>query len=170
QFENNLYNDWITKCRYYGMFDDIRVTLAAIPPQHLGYFNRPIPQQGDTDGDGLTDFQEALIFKSNPALLDTDADGQNDWDESMAGTDLRNPRSFFGLWVEAHPGDSRPIFCWHTTAGRRYDLETCPSLNESPWTAVPGYEQLNGDGSTMQYTHAGTGVDGAAYRLRVVNP
>jgi|GEM_PF-2866168 len=47
----------------------------------------------DTDGDGITDFVEAisLDLMSSPTLADTDGDGLDDNREGQAGTDPRNP-------------------------------------------------------------------------------
>ena len=39
----------------------------------------------DTDGDGLTDFDEVRIYKSNPTLADTDGDGYPDGQEVAGG-------------------------------------------------------------------------------------
>jgi outer membrane protein OmpA-like peptidoglycan-associated protein len=39
------------------------------------------PNNPDTDGDGLTDGEEYLTYKTNPLKVDTDGDGLNDYDE-----------------------------------------------------------------------------------------
>ena len=41
------------------------------------------PYNADTDGDGLSDFEEVRRYSSNPHLVDTDADGIPDYDEVM---------------------------------------------------------------------------------------
>lgn len=41
------------------------------------------PKVADTDGDGLTDGQEYLTYKTNPLQVDTDLDGLSDYDEVM---------------------------------------------------------------------------------------
>lgn len=40
----------------------------------------------DTDGDGLSDWRETSIYKTNPELADTDGDGYSDYDEILGGT------------------------------------------------------------------------------------
>jgi len=35
----------------------------------------------DTDGDGLVDLEEIIVYKTNPLLTDTDADGFSDFTE-----------------------------------------------------------------------------------------
>jgi outer membrane protein OmpA-like peptidoglycan-associated protein len=39
------------------------------------------PRNPDTDGDGLTDGEEVLVYKTNPLSIDTDLDGLSDFDE-----------------------------------------------------------------------------------------
>ena len=46
------------------------------------------PYNPDTDGDGLTDYQEVRIYFTNPLNLDTDGDGINDFDE------IHNPKGY----------------------------------------------------------------------------
>jgi hypothetical protein len=41
----------------------------------------------DTDGDGLSDYEERYIYGTSPYLVDTDSDGISDYDEIMAGQD-----------------------------------------------------------------------------------
>ncbi|HSM54741.1 MAG TPA: protein kinase [Candidatus Sulfomarinibacteraceae bacterium] len=50
------------------------------------------PENPDTDGDGLLDGEEVLIYGCNPLMRDTDGDFLNDWDEvHIYGTDCSNP-------------------------------------------------------------------------------
>lgn len=44
-------------------------------------------QNIDTDGDGLSDYDEIYIYGTSPYLVDTDSDGISDYDEVMRGTD-----------------------------------------------------------------------------------
>lgn len=45
----------------------------------------------DTDGDGLTDYDEVYVYKTSPYLKDTDSDGIDDKTEILAGTDPNCP-------------------------------------------------------------------------------
>ncbi len=45
----------------------------------------------DTDGDGLTDYDEIYVFRTSPYLADTDGDGLSDYDEVYGGTDPNCP-------------------------------------------------------------------------------
>lgn len=51
------------------------------------------PHKADTDGDGLTDGQEMLVYHTNPLLTDTDGDGVPDGVEIQTGSDPLNPLS-----------------------------------------------------------------------------
>lgn len=61
------------------------------------------PYNPDTDGDGLTDYQEVRIYFTNPLNLDTDEDGINDFDE------IPNPKGhkkFFSTIVTMYQGQN----------------------------------------------------------------
>jgi outer membrane protein OmpA-like peptidoglycan-associated protein len=48
----------------------------------------------DSDGDGLSDYDEIYVYSTNPLSPDTDEDGLNDYEEVMTyGTDPLNPDS-----------------------------------------------------------------------------
>lgn len=43
------------------------------------------PKKSDTDGDGLVDYSEVMVFHTDPLNPDTDHDGYNDWEEIKKG-------------------------------------------------------------------------------------
>jgi hypothetical protein len=49
------------------------------------------PKLKDSDGDGLSDYDEVNIYKTSPYLPDSDSDGISDKDEIAAGTDPNCP-------------------------------------------------------------------------------
>ncbi len=49
------------------------------------------PTVPDTDGDGLTDGDELLVYRTNPLVMDSDGDGRADRDEVLQGTDPTDP-------------------------------------------------------------------------------
>ncbi len=49
----------------------------------------------DTDSDGLNDFEEATVYRTDPLLTDTDEDGAGDFEEIMIGTDPLVPETRF---------------------------------------------------------------------------
>lgn len=54
----------------------------------LGTVNTDLLMETDTDGDGLSDYQELYIYNTSPYLVDTDSDGFSDYEEVMVrGTD-----------------------------------------------------------------------------------
>jgi DNA-binding beta-propeller fold protein YncE len=75
-------------------------TDALLDPDHDGLTNLQEYQFGtdihnpDTDGDGLTDGQEVLLYHTNPLVADTDGDGVPDGVEIETATDPNDPTSF----------------------------------------------------------------------------
>lgn len=49
------------------------------------------PQNGDTDADGLGDYEEARVWQTDPKRIDTDGDGVRDGDEVRRGTSPTGP-------------------------------------------------------------------------------
>lgn len=52
-----------------------------------------ILSQRDTDGDGLSDWQEIFVYGTSPYLVDSDGDGFSDYEEVMAESDPLDPKS-----------------------------------------------------------------------------
>ena len=46
----------------------------------------------DTDGDGLSDYDEINVYKTSPYLQDTDSDGMSDFDQVIAGLNPTCPQ------------------------------------------------------------------------------
>ncbi len=92
QFENNYFSHVNARVGYVGMVDNIRVTLADIPPILLGYY-RDTSRFVDRDRDGMNDHWEKYYFKDvNPAPDDDpDDDGQNNLLEFKHSTHPRIP-------------------------------------------------------------------------------
>ena len=49
------------------------------------------PNKADTDGDGLTDYEEVVIYQTNPLVSDTDGDRQSDGQEVRSGSNPNGP-------------------------------------------------------------------------------
>jgi parallel beta-helix repeat protein len=55
------------------------------------------PHNPDTDNDGLTDGEEVNTYGTNPLNNDTDSDGRNDGQEVASGTNPNDGTSFIGI-------------------------------------------------------------------------
>ena len=87
QFYSLPYLDTIS-CQYLGDFDDIRITLAAVPREQLGYFIHPKPSGTDSDDDSISDMDEQLVYFTDPYKTDSDNDGlDDDYELSTTQTD-----------------------------------------------------------------------------------
>lgn len=73
----------------------------------------------DTDGDGLTDYNELYVYKTSPYLADTDGDGYTDQSEITAGT---NPTCPAGADCESTLSNSDATSRGSGTAGFGADL------------------------------------------------
>jgi hypothetical protein len=59
----------------------------------MGRMEAQIQPHLDTDGDGISDYDEVFLHGTDPLDVDTDGDGLSDSDELAAGTDILNPDS-----------------------------------------------------------------------------
>lgn len=80
------------------------VTLSDAQPSAEVYFVYGPLDNVDSDGDGLSDYQEADVLGTDAYDADPDGDGAPDSDEIYAGTDPFDPSSFPA--VQAGPEDS----------------------------------------------------------------
>jgi hypothetical protein len=94
---------------------------------------------GDTDGDGLSDWDEVNIYGTDPYHKDTDRDGLTDWEEVMVyGTDPLNPDSdCFRLNCDSPIGSSP--HCDGFTDGEevQWGWDPCDPTSPTPGTKLP---------------------------------
>jgi hypothetical protein len=69
---------------------DGRVSFKTVKELELEYTEQLKTQ--DTDGDGLSDYDELYLFRTSPFLVDSDSDGISDYDEVMNMTDPNCPK------------------------------------------------------------------------------
>lgn len=95
--------------------------------------------EGDDDGDGLSNAWEKSLGTHERPGADYDGDGMGDWEEWRAGTDPTDRDSLLAfsgirqLVVEVPPGsEEAPVRTmrvqWHCMPGRSYRLEWLPGL------------------------------------------
>ena len=117
----------------------------------------------DQNGNGLDDVWEAVFHASslNP-LADDDGDGFSNFQESVAGTDPRDPNSHPPMVAVSVAGSSVTL-TWGTDAGKQYRVQTSPSLSTTAtWTYLG--TPLVGTGGNVSATF---GTDGSVRYYRV---
>jgi hypothetical protein len=80
----------------------------------------------DTDGDGLSDWDELNIYNTNATNPDTDGDGVSDGDEVNNGTDPLDPNCLSPTgWADESTREAEPDRCWSNTREREeYSVTT----------------------------------------------
>ena len=69
-----------------------RSTVAFKTQSELQEERMEALKQKDTDGDGLSDYDELFIFQTSPYLADSDSDGHDDKVEIESGNDPNCPQ------------------------------------------------------------------------------
>lgn len=120
----------------------------------------------DQNGNQQSDVWEMIFGASGlPAAGDADGDGWSNALESAAGTNPRDGASFPGLRLDAAAGS---LFAgWSGLAGKRYTLETKPSLTSGTWTALG--PDVVGTGAAMELPIAPGAATAGFFRLRAAD-
>jgi hypothetical protein len=122
----------------------------------------------DTDGDGLTDVQEAILG-TDPNNPDTDADGASDGTEAAAGTDPLDASSTFKMSeISKNPANGEVTVSWSSVPGKTYKLESTESLDPASWQDVAGAESVASQGATTSTAVGSPGDVRRFYRAVVV--
>jgi hypothetical protein len=100
------------------------------------------PDFNDNDGDGLTNYNEAVIYNSDLNDPDTDNDNSNDYFESIAGTSLTDSSDYFDMQSSM---DNTGLFNigFNTKSGREYSISVSDDLTN--WY---NWKTESGNGST----------------------
>ncbi len=122
---------------------------VSSPPLSL----RVIDGSLDTDGEGLTDYQELCILGTNEADPDTDGDGVNDAAETSAGAPMDTDND--GIMDALDPdddGDGVP------TVNEDPNGDSDPTTDDTDGDGVPDYLDVDDDGDGV--LTAGEDLDG----------
>lgn len=140
-------------------------------------------QQTDTDGDGLSDYDEVNTYGTSPYLEDSDSDGFNDKQEIDAGhdpncagtdncfrTDVIGINSNFNT-VDAQAllsGNSNPQSLRNLLAQRGFSQDVLDSISDQQLMLVyqqalsgqtPDFNSVNGNGATQTNTTPNNSLD-----------
>jgi hypothetical protein len=122
----------------------------------------------DTDGDGLTDAEEALLG-TNPLLADTDGDSQSDGDEVVAGSNPLSSNSFFRFEaILTAPGAVR--LDWPAITNREYTLYRALGNYTNDVAFDPLITGLTVTVNGTLVTNVASPEQRAVYRVRVKKP
>ena len=96
------------------------------PPSTRDVYDCLVMEAVDTDGDGLSDWDELNIYNTNATNHDTDGDGVSDGDEVNNGTDPLDPNCLSPTgWADESTREAEPDSCWRNTREREeYSVTT----------------------------------------------
>jgi hypothetical protein len=101
-----------------------------------------IEDTGDADGDGLNNYEEAIVYNSNLNSSDSDNDNYSDYFESIAGTSLIDANDYFYLEGSLN---SLGIYnlAFDSKLNRNYSIKISDNLDD--WY---DWKTESGDGTT----------------------
>lgn len=120
----------------------------------------------DTDSDGMDDAWEMAHFGNltRDGKGYADQDGQSDLNEFLAGTDPKDPASFFhGEVLKPLPNGDLPL-TWTALPGRTYRVKFKNNLNDMMWQDLPANISITGATATA-VDHSVGGSDQRYYRV-----
>jgi uncharacterized protein (DUF1800 family) len=104
----------------------------------------------DLNHNGQSDVWEMIYNAFNlPANGDPDGDGFTNAQEALAGTNPNDPKSYPVLQITPN-GSGSMLLSWPSQPGKRYSLLGTNDLKSGNWT--PAYPDVVGTGGTMQLT------------------
>jgi len=131
--------------------------------QYFGNFDQD--GHDDYDSDGLSNIGE-YECGSNPTLMDTDGDGMTDWQEWVAGVSATNANSFFRMeGCDPETNTGLFVFYWDTVTGRLYSVYSITNLMERCWETNVYREP--GTNKRRAYTNEDTSAATKFFRLGV---
>lgn len=120
---------------------------------------------GDADGDGLSNGQEAQLG-FDPTQADTDGDGYDDRSEHVAGTSGTDGDDMLALGMDPSGAVSgAAAFRWRSATGRVYSVLYSTNLM-GLWSAPP-LRVVHGDGTDQSFTNEDAMASKGYFRLKV---
>jgi|TARA_A100001015_G_scaffold143030_1_gene158643 hypothetical protein len=96
------------------------------------------PDFSDDDGDGLNNYNEAVIYNSNLNSADSDNDNTSDYFESIAGTSLTDPSDYFYMQGSMNTSGLYNLE-YSTKSSREYSISVSDDLvNWYNWKTESG--------------------------------
>ena len=89
----------------------------------------------DTDGDGLSDWEELYLYGTAINDTDSDNDGVSDWAESQAGSNPNDSSSRLEF-TAITPSGSNITLSWESASNRTYRLFQSTNLVTTPWSEI----------------------------------
>jgi hypothetical protein len=120
----------------------------------------------DRNHNGISDAWESYFFgevsTNRTSQTDTDGDGMTDYEEFIAGTDPTNPASNL-RFLSAIQTDRLVQFEWSAIPGRIYQVQSSTNLQD--WTPVTDWLQARVSPMSYTITNASSGAN--LYRVQV---
>jgi len=135
---------------------------ALVGGTPAGFTLGEVPQPIDTDGDGLTDDQEAAL-STNPNLADTDGDGLSDGLEVRLGTAPTDANSTFQVTAALTNADELNL-TWPSNPGNNYTVEASEDL--ITWGTVESIDAAAGASETSTVISSDA-ANARYYRVRL---
>jgi hypothetical protein len=155
-----------------GTLDDLQLYETALSAEDITFlFENPGVAIGgptepepsvDTDGDGLTDAEEAALG-TDPNLADSDGDGFTDGQEVAAKTDPLSRSSHLAAVGVSSPDGTRTV-TWNSQPDVVYVVDVSEDL--MTWTTVSD-SAVGAAGETTSLPHADAPAGEAYYRVSV---
>jgi hypothetical protein len=135
---------------------------ALVGGTPAGFTLGEVPQPIDTDGDGLTDDQEAAL-STNPNLADTDGDGLSDGLEVRLGTAPTDANSTFQVTAALTNADELNL-TWPSNPGNNFTVEASEDL--ITWGTVESIDAAAGASETSTVISSDA-ANARYYRVRL---
>jgi hypothetical protein len=125
------------------------------------------PLSGDTDHDGISDWEEVNTTLTNPLKADSDGDGMTDSQEIIAGTNGLDAKSVFRTNGTTVAANGNVTVIWSAKAGKTYQVQRSDTPGFINYTVVG--DSISGVEPTTNFTDRSVpgGTPRMFYRVQV---